>query len=149
MLRLIGKHDRIRASNGQSCGTAFTGSSTFRCGNPTTFPYAPSSRSSTASMTASPRNMASSTAGATPSPLQTTALITCSAPLKCWTMRTRPSSRARRICSPSAPSGSGSPLPAWTPPQKPSPCPLGKKPAWIWRICPSSPARVRTTSSTS
>lgn len=34
-------------------------------------------------------------------------------------MRTRPSSRARRICSPSVPSGSGSPSPAWTPPQKP------------------------------
>ena len=26
---------------------------------------------------------------------------------------------------------------------------IGEKPAWIWRICPSSPARVRTTSSTS
>ena len=57
--------------------------------------------------------------------------------------------KGKQICSPSAPSGNGSPSPAWTLPQKPSPCPSGKKPAWIWRICPSSPARVRTTSSTS
>lgn len=26
---------------------------------------------------------------------------------------------------------------------------IGEKPAWIWRICPSSPVKVRRTSSTS
>ncbi len=71
---------------------------------------APSSRSSTASMTASPRNTASSTAAATPSPLQTTAPIICSAPLRFWTMRQDQAQNARRICSPSAPSSSSA---AW------------------------------------
>ena len=69
---------------------------------------------------------------------------TCSVLWKCWTMTG--SWNAKRICSPSEPSGSTPPCPAWIRPAKPLRFPSGKKRGWICRICPSCAARARKKS---